>query len=296
MRIHHLNCATMCPFGGHLMGRPEPGLGPARMTCHCLLVETDRDGLVLVDTGLGAADVAQPEERLSRFFLALMRPRLDLAETAREQVLALGFSPRDVRHVVLTHLDFDHAGGLADFPDATVHLLADEVAAARRRTTWIERGRYRPRQWTPEPSWQTYSPGGEEWFGFRCVRDLVGLPPEILLVPLPGHTLGHTGVAVRTLGGWLLHAGDAYFYRDEIDPEAPTCPLGLRAYQAFMEADRAARLANQARLRELVRVHGGDVRVLCSHDATLFEAFAGRAVHERAPHVRLVRDSTTSPT
>src|SRR3546814_2886084 len=58
---------------------------------------------------------------------------------------------------------------------------------------------------------------GERWFGFEAVRDLDGLPPEILLVPLPGHTWGHSGVAVQEDGGgWLLHAGDAYFYRGEV--------------------------------------------------------------------------------
>lgn len=41
---------------------------------------------------------------------------------------------RDVRHIVLTHLDFDHAGGLDDFPEATVHMLQIErdVAVAQR--------------------------------------------------------------------------------------------------------------------------------------------------------------------
>ncbi|HEX5117671.1 MAG TPA: hypothetical protein VFW65_20960 [Pseudonocardiaceae bacterium] len=34
------------------------------MTWHCLLIETDRDGLVLVDTGLGVADVDSPRQRL----------------------------------------------------------------------------------------------------------------------------------------------------------------------------------------------------------------------------------------
>src|SRR2546429_4224699 len=53
--------------------------------------------------------------------------------------------------------------------------------------------------------------GGEPWFGFRAVRDLPGLPPEILVIPLPGHTRGHIGVAVDTGAGWLLHAGDAFY-------------------------------------------------------------------------------------
>lgn len=294
MRIHHLNCATMCPYGGQLMGRPQPGFGPARVTCHCLLIETEQ-GLVLVDTGLGMADITDPRPRLSAFFLALMRPRLDAAETALSQVTRRGFKASDVRHIILTHLDFDHAGGLGDFHHATVHVLSDEVHAARMRDGTIARGRYRPLQWTPEPSWQTYSPDGEPWFGFRSVRDLVGLPPEILLIPLPGHTLGHTGVAVQGPSGWLLHAGDAYFYRGEMDPEHPTCPAGLRAYQTMMEVDREARLANQARLRELVRTHGDEVKVTCSHDAVEFDAWVARSVQELEPKIRLVHDSTQAP-
>jgi glyoxylase-like metal-dependent hydrolase (beta-lactamase superfamily II) len=43
-----------------------------------------------------------------------------------EQVKQLGFSPRDVRHIVLTHLDSDHAGGLENFPEAHVHVLEAE--------------------------------------------------------------------------------------------------------------------------------------------------------------------------
>lgn len=291
MRIHHLNCATMCPYGGSLMGRPEPGLGPARLTCHCLLIEADQ-GLVLVDTGLGTADITDPRPRLSGFFLGVMRPRLDPAETALRQVTRRGFSPADVRHIVVTHLDFDHVGGLGDFPHATVHVLGEEVASARRRDSIIARGRYRPQQWTPEPSWQTYSPDGEPWFGFRSVRDLVGLPPEVLMIPLPGHTFGHCGVAVRAADRWILHAGDAYFYRGEMDPDDPTCPAGLRAYQAMMEVDRAARLANQARLRELVRLHSDEVEVLCSHDPVEFDAWVARSAREQEPRIRLVHDST----
>jgi glyoxylase-like metal-dependent hydrolase (beta-lactamase superfamily II) len=62
-----------------------------------------------------------------------MRPRLRRAETAREQVRWLGHAPRDVRHIVVTRLDFDHVGGLEDFPDATVHVFAGECAVANRR-------------------------------------------------------------------------------------------------------------------------------------------------------------------
>ncbi|HYE01163.1 MAG TPA: MBL fold metallo-hydrolase [Alphaproteobacteria bacterium] len=273
MRIHHLNCGTMCPWGGRLMDGHGGGPHRAHLVCHCLLIETDAHGLVLVDTGFGLRDVATPRPRLAGFFLASNRPQLRESETAVRQIQALGHSVGDVRHIVLTHLDFDHAGGLEDFPGATVHVLERELRAARdERTGFIASRRYRPGQWDDGVRWSPYAPQGESWFGFDCVRDLPGLPPEILMVPLAGHTWGHAGVAVSGPGGWLLQAGDAYFYRHEMDVRSPRCTPGLSAYQRMMEVDRAARLHNQERLRGLLRQHGGEVRVVCSHDAAELEA------------------------
>jgi len=52
-----------------------------------------------------------------------------------------------VTDIVLTHLDFDHAGGLDDFPRARVHLLAIERDCALQQARWLDRQRYRPQQW-----------------------------------------------------------------------------------------------------------------------------------------------------
>jgi hypothetical protein len=74
MRVHHLNCISTCPLGGKLMdGRTDSFVRRGELACHCLLVET-ADSLVLIDTGLGLRDVAQPRERLSAFFLGLLSP------------------------------------------------------------------------------------------------------------------------------------------------------------------------------------------------------------------------------
>lgn len=271
MRVHHLDCTSLCPVGGMLMDGRSESLLRAHLVCHCLLVEAGRH-LVLIDTGFGLRDVAAPESRLSPFFLAQLRPQLDESQTAVRQIQRLGFDPRDVRHIVLTHLDFDHAGGLDDFPCATVHLLAAERDAALAQRTALDRNRFRPQQWSTRGQWRGYVPDeGERWFGFECVRDLEGLPPEILLVPLIGHTLGHAGVAVEADEGWLLHAGDAYFYHQEMDVDHPGCTPGLRAYQWMMEKDRGMRLWNQARLRDLKARHGGEVELFCAHDAREFE-------------------------
>lgn len=278
MRIHHLNCGTDCPFGGALFDGRSKGL-TGRLVCHCLLVETDRHGLVLIDTGYGLNDVdhphRRPHPRITRTMRTMLNIKLRESETAIRQIEALGHSPGDVRHIVLTHLDFDHAGGLDDFPGATVHVMAREYdAATGPRRGFVPRNRYRPSQFDEVRDWRRYGARGERWFGFDAVRDLEGLPPEILMVPLPGHTWGHVGVAIEGPQGWLLHAGDAYFYRGEMREAKRRCTPGLRAYQTMMEVDRTLRLSNQERLRRLSVDAAAGVQLVCAHDPVEFERCA----------------------
>jgi len=281
MKVHHLNCISSCPLGGYLMDGMSTGLR-GRLACHCLLVESER-GLVLVDTGFGLRDVAAPRTRLSAFFLMLTSPDFREEMTAVRQIERLGYKPTDVRDIVLTHLDFDHAGGLDDFPHARVHMLQQERTSAEAQSTMLDRMRYRPQQWSTRRNWLTYKADGEPWFGFDRVRELVGLPPELLLIPMIGHTLGHCAVAIRQRNDWLLYAGDAYFYYAEMDLERPRCTPGLHFYQWMMEKDRDARLANQSRLRELKRSHGHEINLFCAHDIREFEhCSAGRKADEPA--------------
>jgi glyoxylase-like metal-dependent hydrolase (beta-lactamase superfamily II) len=290
MRIHHLSCGTMCPFGGRLWDGFSPLLRPARIVCHCLLIETEA-GLVLVDTGFGMRDVAQPQ-RLSPLFRITNRIRLRQQDTALRQLEALGYTAADVRHIVVTHLDFDHAGGIADFPEATVHIFGAELDAAQSQRSIVDRGRYRPAQWAGNIAWQRYSLEGERWFGFHCVRELVGLPGDILLVPLAGHTFGHCGVAVRGREGWLLHCGDAYFFRGEMDLDEYRCTPMLRLYQRLMAASNRTRLANLERLRELKGHHARDIRLFCAHDAQELEHF--RTIDPAPAPIFAERDSSAA--
>lgn len=284
MRIHHLNCASLCPPGGWFVdGRSRDLRG--RLTCHCLLVEGP-DSLVLIDTGLGLHDVFAPHNRLSRLFLAFGHPEIRADLTAARQIERMGFDPQDVRHIVLSHLDCDHAGGLDDFPWATVHLLADEQAGAFGGDALIDHLRYRPQQWSTVRRWHTYPVGeGEPWQGFSAVRNLEGLPPEILMVPLIGHTAGHAGVAIdRGDDRWLLYAADAYFYRQEVSATA-SCTPGLRVWQWLLEQNRHARRWNQQRLRQLARTMGDAVTIFCAHDRVEFEALAHRRFDHPADRV-----------
>ena len=274
MKVHHLNCGSMCPWGRRWLSGEGAWFAPAHLCCHCLLIE-GKQGLILVDTGLGTGDVSDPP-RLGKAFNLLVRPRLQMSDTALHQIRELGLDPRDVQHIVPTHLDLDHAGGLSDFPRAQVHVHTQELSAALRRSTWRERDRYVPAQWAHEPDWVTHQVGGERWLGFEAVQALPGTDEEVLLVPLPGHTRGHCGVAVRQGGGWLLHCGDAYFHHGEMQA-SPQCPPGLRMFQWLVQMDGPSRLANQARLHALKQTHGHEVTLFCAHDPTELAALQREA-------------------
>ena len=258
-RIHHLNCGTMRPLGA-----PGGRLMPRRMVAHCLLVERP-EGLVLVDSGFGTGDLAD-KRRLGRPFLAGVRPVLDGSETAQAQNRALGFSPDDVTDVVLTHLDVDHVGGIGDFRGARIHVDAAEHAAAMDPKTAVEKRRYIPAQWAHGPRWELHEAGGDDWFGFSGVK---AVGEDVVLIPLRGHTRGHSGVAVRQDdGGWTLHAGDSYFWAGELETP-PVLNSGLVGFQKLMAVYESQRRSNQERLREL-RLSNPEITIFSAHDAAEF--------------------------
>jgi len=255
MGVYHLNCGSIYPY-----------LPRVETIVYCLLVETD-DGLVLVDTGFGLQDYTQPT-RLMRLFTALMRTPRDPGETAVHQVAGLGFAPEDVRHIVCTHLHLDHAGGLPDFPWAKVHLYRLEYDAAMERRGFLGQ-LYRPEHWAHGPEWVPHDLGGGSWFDFACMPIAEALTPQILLVPLVGHTPGHCGVAVQTGSGWLFHCGDAV---------PPFYPAADPYHPGDVQPNWMARSlvgTHASSLQALVREHGDKVRLISGHDNVRFAQYRG---------------------
>jgi glyoxylase-like metal-dependent hydrolase (beta-lactamase superfamily II) len=259
MTIHHLNC-------GSIFSR----FPRVQAITYCLLVETNQ-GLVLVDTGFGTQDYTTPS-RWMRIFTFLMRVPRNVEETAVHQVRELGFSIEDVKHIVLTHLHLDHAGGLRDFPDASVHVYKAEYEAALKPRGLIERGREKS-HWAHNPRWMLHDQPTVDFYGFASMPILDGLSPEIRLVPLTGHTRGHCGVAVETPTGWLFQCGDAAspFHRDA-DPH-----LRVEAkYISWKPMDMIIEPfigSNVPRLRQLVLEHGDEVELISGHDIFSFTRY-----------------------
>lgn len=238
------------------------------MPCHCVIFQL-AERMILLDSGFGTREMLQPNLLIGDEALFKLGHLIDLRLTARERLKSRGIQAEQVTDIILTHLDNDHAGGLHDFPKATVHVSREELDSF---DSTRPRGPYKGYQISHETRFKTYERTGERWFDLE-VRSLQ-LPEDLeaKLVPLPGHTLGHCGVAYRENGGWSLHAGDAYFdSKVNFDEHAPALPI-----EVAFQTDADARQASLRELHRLKKVHGSEVNVFCTHDQQEFLNWTSR--------------------
>ena len=239
MTIHVMNCFTC---NARWPSKLKTGMVVA-------LVETDK-GLVLIDTGPGRDDYLHPSSIL-KIFRAMFSLRFDPQETAIDQVQKLGYTPEDVRHIVLTHMHFDHCGGLLDFPRAKVHVHQREYDAfTGRKHRWTDMA-YVQRHISRVKDWAFYTQGCERWYEFDAIR--LPFDPEMWLIPLHGHSWGHCGVAVKTRDGWFFNAADAGAIYNDTTP-AWLIRLVLGPHDArlrrFMHAHPEVKICNSHMMPE----------------------------------------------
>jgi glyoxylase-like metal-dependent hydrolase (beta-lactamase superfamily II) len=245
--IHHLNTVQIeTPAGATAIG-------------HTLVLE-EEGRLVLVDPGIGIADSIKPEERLGNALIEQVGFQFDTNRTAYQQMINKGLAPHLVHHCILTHLDPDHISGLSDFPRAAIHLSQEELD-----NFYSNNPRYILRQLGHYPTTHLYQQSGKEWFGFEARKVDVGFRTEIYLIPLPGHTTGHCGVAIKNKDKWLFYIGDAYYYRLELeDTQHPVSQL------ASARADNNEHRIESLRKIKTLREKHKDIEVFSFHDPSEF--------------------------
>ncbi|HYF24480.1 MAG TPA: N-acyl homoserine lactonase family protein [Baekduia sp.] len=207
------------------------------------------EGTFAIDAGLGEPP---PIPRWQRRCVPVVA---DGPHPLYAQLQAAGIAPHAVSRVVLTHLDWDHVGGIEAFPSAEVLVHRPELAAATSRT-W--RGRYRPDRWPAGFAPTPYDLDGEPLGPFPCSRRLTEAG-DVHLVGLPGHSAGHVGVHLRTDDATLLFCGDRVLRADWFAEDLAAGRLmGLGIWHP-----RAARETSR-RLRDLLRQE--PAVLLPSHD------------------------------
>lgn len=250
LEIFHLNCVhIVSPFRENVCG-------------HCILLK-EGNKLVLVDAGIGLQDTLYPRERIGDTLIDLVGYRFDENRTAIRQIEKLGLNPKNVQDCIISHLDNDHIGGLADFPQAKVHLSAEEWANFN-----AGNARYLSTPLEHQPTLRLYAQNDAEWFGWPARKVHTALQTDIFLLPLFGHTIGHCAVAFHTGSNWVLYVADAYYLREEITDDMHP----VEALAAMRADDNALRLASLQRIRELVR-NNPDIEYFGYHDINEFERY-----------------------
>lgn len=233
---------TLEAFG---IGVPASGLRTIPIPAY--LLEHPTAGRVLVDTGMHASIAQGPFTRervrnlgpvgavMSRD--AHMRPE----QTAAAQLRAQGIDPAEIELVVMTHLHFDHASALSDFPNATVLVEEREWRAAWARDRHLHG--YSTAQLDPRLSYRTLdfsSPAACARGSFERTLDVFG-DGSLTLASTPGHTVGHLSLIARLKGREALLTADAAYTlatirdgaRPWLMPDRDSFEDSLRQIQAY---------------------------------------------------------------
>jgi glyoxylase-like metal-dependent hydrolase (beta-lactamase superfamily II) len=262
------------------------GRGPARLghmlfddewsdwlPIYVWVVEHD-EGVIVVDTG----ETARVHDRgyhprWHPFYRRAARFSVHPDEELGPQLRRLGVAPRDVRHVVLTHLHTDHAGGLQHVTGSRVWVAPEEYERASGIGGRVQG--YLPHRW---PKW--WQP---EFIRFdrRPIGPFAESMPltrrgDVAIVQTPGHTPHHVSVVVCGDPTLFLAGDTSYNERlllagkvDGVSPD-PRVTLGTHArilslarerplvYLPSHDPEAAARLADRAVVRaaETSQAHG----------------------------------------
>lgn len=213
------------------------GIGTPRsrwwwVPCPAFLVRHPSYGPFLVDTGLHPSIAAKPSANMGRLTSWYAKPRLEPGEDLASQLRSRDVDAREIKLVVMTHLHFDHASGMAEFPRATFVLSEAEWVAATTDSRPFMQG-YRPEHYDYAFDYRTvdFGEGIESYSTFGQSFDLFG-DGSVRLAFTPGHSAGHMSVICRLADRDFVIAGDAIYTLGQLDaaslPPRPYDPHTFR--------------------------------------------------------------------
>lgn len=214
MRIHPFHCggdvsdmAVFDPF--------DPNVGTKAYNPYFFYLIEHPNGLVLFDSGVHPALRTDPRGRLggaADTFSVEMAEDQDIVS----QLAKKGLRPKDITHVVQSHLHFDHAGGLEFLAHAPVYVQQAELTFARNPPIY-QRDLFVPADFEHDLDWRTLD-GDHDLFGDGAIR----------IISTPGHTAGHQSLLVRLNNRSIFLLADASYLlqkmRDRLLPAVVWSP------------------------------------------------------------------------
>lgn len=222
---------------------------------HVVVIRHPR-GTLLLDAGVGRATpkAFQKNSSLNRMLFGFGKH-----EPAVDKLAAHGIRPDDIHAILVSHLHWDHAGGLPDFPGVPAWVQAAELVAADQGTPPSYIGEHKD----AGIAWHPYEMPAQPYEGFARSLDVMG-DGTLVLVDLPGHTPGHSGLFVSaTNGKRYFFSGDVTWAAQGLEQQKsrPAFTRWLTGidWNAARNAETIAQIAAlKARLPELIVVPAHD--------------------------------------
>jgi N-acyl homoserine lactone hydrolase len=247
-----------------VMARGVYSLAPRAIAYSAVLVRHPQ-ATFLYDTGLSSDIYLDLREQSFIFHQTLARFTFEqsLAGHLQQQ----GLQPRDLDFALISHLHWDHVSGVSDIPGVPLRVNRVEYEAAERAGLFAQHGSLVKRL-LGASQLEQFELSGPPYRGFRSSLDLFG-DGTIVLVPLPGHTPGHTGMFInRAHGQSLFLLGDAaHIAPNYLKPTTPHFLLWSR-----ITSDPAAAIQTLADLHRFSRLHP-ELPMIAMHDAHMQDAF-----------------------
>jgi glyoxylase-like metal-dependent hydrolase (beta-lactamase superfamily II) len=221
-------------FGRVIKGLFVKGTGfkSIRFPILSVLIERD-DDLVLFDTGIGTRIEAEMRPFIYWGNLVFLRYVMQTQFDPRRDALVyqlpqIGFKPSDVKHVIISHLHWDHAGGMRDFPDARfiINRKEWEFADELNGIPLFKNAFIKEQFCVPGLEKELFETDpAKPFLNFPASYDVFG-DGSMVLVDLPGHSPGLIGMILTMPSGRrFLFSADTFYFPEGLEQRIPKSGL-----------------------------------------------------------------------
>jgi len=166
------------------------------------------EGPIIIDVGLNPDGLTDPERAWGPR-AKLIKPEITEADDIRNRLQELNLKVSDIKMVIITHLHWDHTGGLRFFNHCPIFLQRGELRFAFNPDTYLSQQYMRNHFDFP--------------LNYKILEGDQIILPGISVIKTPGHTPGHQSVlAILISGSYFIFSGDAILIQENLNLKIPS--------------------------------------------------------------------------